>query len=303
MICPPIVGLTLNFRDAKRTRQCVDSLVANGVKHVVIWDNSGDEGASARLLAEGLVDFKAVSLIVSSENLGFSIAVNRAIAWIESCFGDVWVALINNDAVFVPGALAKLSRALLRHGGAILAYPDVDHAGDVIGAVYYQRWFGLLVRRPLPGSALYVSGCAMLIATERLSGLLFDEDFFMYGEDIELGWRFAQKDHWCIHVSGVGVIHEGSASSGIGSEFYESRMVAAHLLLARRLAKGAFDYALLIFGRFFTLTARAGLRALRYGSILPVRALWDGWQLFRGNDPLRERASKAEEPNSVHLLS
>ena len=38
----PIIGLTLNFRDANRTRRCVESLLSNGAEHVVVWDNSDD---------------------------------------------------------------------------------------------------------------------------------------------------------------------------------------------------------------------------------------------------------------------
>jgi GT2 family glycosyltransferase len=186
---------------------------------------------------------------------------------------------------------------------AILAFSDIDHGGEIVGPVYYQRWVGLFTRRRVPGSALYVSGCALLIAPGRFEDLLFDEDFFMYGEDIELGWRLMGCDGWFAHVAGVWVRHEGSASSGMGSEFYESRMVAAHLLLGRRLAKGRFEYALMIFGRFLTLTTRAGLRVLRYRSMLPIRALWSGWHLSRGHDPLRDRASKAIGSRSVQLLS
>ena len=300
---PPIIGLTLNFRDAERTVRCVDSLLSNGAAHVVVWDNSDDEGLGANQLSERLAGNEKVSMLVSPANLGFSAAVNRGIAWISERFGDVWVALINNDAVFLPDALNQLANGLLRQHESILAFPDIDHGGEVVGPVYYQRWLGLLARRRLPGSALYASGCAMLLAPRRLGEPLFDEDFFMYGEDIELGWRYVGRDGWFAYAPGVWVRHEGSASSGMGSEFYESRMVAAHLLLAWRLAKGPLDYTLMIFGRFLTLTARAGLRALRYRSILPVRALWGGWRLFRGEDPLRERALKAKGANSVQLLS
>lgn len=300
---PPIIGLTLNFRDAERTLRCVDSLLVNGVAHVVIWDNSDDNGLSASQLEGLLADNEKISLLISPANLGFSAAVNRGIAWIVERFSNAWVALINNDAMFYPGALERLGSALVSKPNAILAFSDIDHGGEVIGPVYYQRWLGLLTRRPLPGSAQYVSGCALLISPRRFEAPLFDENFFMYGEDIELGWRLMGCDGWSAYVPGVWVKHEGSASSGMGSEFYESRMVAAHLLLARRLAKGRFEYALMIFGRILMLTARAGIRGFRYRSMLPFRALWSGWLLSRGHDPLRDQASNAIAPRSVQLLS
>jgi GT2 family glycosyltransferase len=301
---PPIIGLTLNFRDETRTQRCVASLLSNGAEHVVVWDNSDDEGVSARSLARQWLEREDITLLVSPANLGFSAAVNRGIAWIQNRFGDAWVALINNDAHFLPGALSVLSDALTRQPSAMIAYPDIDHGGKVIGPVYYQRWLGLLTQRPIPGSALYVSGCALLIAPDRTdSSSLFDEAFFMYGEDIELGWRFAERERWCAHVPGVWVCHEGSASSGMGSEFYESRMVAAHFLLARALAHICIQYWAMLFGRFLMLTARAALRAWRYRSALPLRALPNGWRIFKGNDPLHQRARLNMASRQVQVLS
>ena len=299
----PIIGLTLNFRDAIRTQRCVESLLSNGAKHVVVWDNSDDEGASASNLAERLADGEKVTLLVSPANLGFAAAVNRGIAWIGDQFGDVWVALINNDARFLPGALENLADALCRESEAMVAFPDIDHGGKVIGAVYYQRWLGLLTQKPIPGSALYVSGCALLIAPERNCSTLFDESFFMYGEDMALGWQQANNDHWCVHVPGVWVLHEGSASSGMGSEFYETRMVAAHFLLARKLATGRLDYGVLIFARFLTLTTRACLRAWRYRRGLPLRALLNGWYIAKGDDSLLERARSVMASRQIQVLS
>lgn len=299
---PPIIGLTLNFRDSERTSRCVDSLLSNGAAHVVVWDNSDDDGLSAGRLAERLAGNEKVSLLVSPVNLGFSAAVNRGIERIRERFSDAWVALINNDAVYLPGALDRLANALVCKPGAILAFSDIDHGGEIVGPVYYQRWLGLLTRRRFPGSALYVSGCALLIAPGRLGETLFDEGFFMYGEDMELGWRYARRNDWFAHVPVVLVRHEGSASSGTGSEFYESRMVAAHLLLAKRLATSDFEYSLMIFGRCLTLTARASLRAFRYSSSLPIRALLAGWRLFRGNDAMLARAKVADQSDYLKIF-
>lgn len=296
---PPIIGLTLNFRDAKRTLRCVESLLINGAAHVVVWDNSDDDGLSAGQLAEKLVGNGKVSLLVSPANLGFSAAVNRGISWIGSQFGDAWVALINNDAEFLPGALLILSSALMNSPEAILACSDIDNEGRRTSTVYYQRWSGILSAKKVVGSAPHASGCAMLIAPERIEQFLFDECFFMYGEDAELGWRMLRSGKKFVHVPQVLVFHEGSASSGVGSEFYETRMVAAHFILAKKLATGSLDYGVLIFTRFLTLTARALLRTLRYHSDLPLRALFGGWKIFLGDDPLMRRAHLLYEVNQV----
>ncbi len=297
----PIVGLTLNFRDATRTYRCVESLLGAGAEHVVVWDNSDDEGASARSLAAYLLGCEKVTLLVSPANLGFAAAVNRGIDWIKAHFGDVWVALINNDAEFLPGSLDSLSKALLNQPEAFLACPNIDNGGRITGPTYYQRWFGILSSKKMPGSAPHASGCAMLIAVDRIDQALFDESFFMYGEDAELGWRMARYGKAFVHVPQVLVCHEGSASSGMGSEFYESRMVAAHILLVRKLAAGKWDHAALLLGRLVALPCRGIVRAWRYRSTRPLRALMLGWRLANGNDPLLMRA-QALDSSQVHAF-
>ncbi len=280
---PPIIGLTLNYRDASRTLTCVRSLLDEGAAHVLVWDNSGDGGASADALSESLNQDSRVGIERSPANLGFAAGVNRGMERIARRFGTSWVLLINNDARLLHGAIEALAGALTRHERAVIAYPDIDHAGHVIGTVHYQRHAGLLTHKPLPGSFTYASGCCLLIAPERTGPALFDEDFFMYGEDWMLGWKLGERK--MEHVSQVLVFHEGSAGSGLGSEFYETHMVAAHWTLARKLARTPRDRVLLMTARLFTLTMRALLRAFRYRSIVPLRALREGWRIARSRGP------------------
>jgi len=278
---PPIVGLTLNYRDASRTRRCVQSLLADGAAHVLVWDNSGDGGQSAAELRAAFAQDLRVSILESPENLGFAAGVNRGIDWIREHHPGAWVFLINNDAVVLPGGLCALHETVSAQPEAILAYPAIDHGGRVLGPIWYHRVLALITFRSLPGSFSYPSGCALLFAPERWSMPLFDEEFFMYGEDAFLGWTHRNTSR-LVHAPGVWVWHEGSASSGMASPFYEARMVAAHLQLARKMARNRGDYLRLLLGRALSLPARAVLRAVRYRSLAPVRALADGWRLARG---------------------
>jgi len=291
MTPPAVVGLTLNFRDAERTARCVHNLLDEGSAHVLVWDNSEDDGASARALRVVLGQEPRMSLEISPVNLGFATAVNLGMDWIGRHFPGAWVLLINNDARLVSAALTKLANALVNYPQALIAYPKIDHAGQVLGTVYYQRFGGLFSHNPLPGSAPYPSGCCLLIALERASMPFLDVDFFMYGEDVELGWRLGSA--CMVHVPETLVVHEGTASSGLGSPFYEARMVAAHWLLARKLAHNRFDFALLLLGRTLMLPARALLRAWRYRSLVPLLALWEGGRLAWGDDPVLQRARAA----------
>lgn len=287
---PSIVGLILNFRDAARTLESVRSLLADGVHHILVWDNSEDGGHSATALRDALADDTRVSIELSAANLGFAAGVNRGIGRILALDPDAWILLINNDARLMPGALPELRDALLRSPVASIAYPVVAQNGRISGTVYYQRWFGLLSRRPLPGSDAHASGCCMLIDPARTGPAVFDEDFFMYGEDAELGCRLGCRPGTLLHVPLARVEHEGSATGRIGSSFYEERMVAAHLILARKLARSGTGRVGLLLGRAIALPARALVRTVRQRSLVPLRALIGGWKLAHGHDPLLDKA-------------
>lgn len=271
-----VVGLLLNYRDAERSLRCIQSLLAEGVGGVVVWDNSADAGASAEQLRSICASDERVDVQVGETNLGFAAGANRGLQYCRDTFPGAWVLLINDDARLLPGALAQLVSALEAIPDAKIAFPNIEHAGRVIGPNYCHRLTGLLLWQPHRGSFAYASGCCQLIAVERTTLPLFDEDFFMYGEDCELGWRLHLRPNAQIHIDETLVVHDGSASSGLGSLFYESHMVAAHLILARKLARNPWDACLLHGLRTCMLLLRAGVRAARFHSWVPITALWAG---------------------------
>ncbi len=274
-----LVGLVINYRDAQRTANCVHALLGNGVEHVIVWDNSEDGGASACDLRSLFADGRRIDIEVSARNLGFASGVNRGLEVCRRHNSKARVLLINNDAIAPSGLVDSLAQALEETEGAVLAFPALRHAGRRIDEVYYHRWLGLLTYRRWPGAFRLPRGCCLMLATDRWTGALFDEDFFMYGEEIELGWRLRKQVAALVHVSEMLVVHEGSASSGMNSLFYEARMVAAHLILARKLGVNRLETLLLYFLRIPMLLARAVLRSIRYRSLTPFTALWHGARL------------------------
>lgn len=277
-----IAGLLLNYRDAARSISCIHSLLGQGIQHVVVWDNSADGGTSAAAIAAAFVHDARVDLHVSAANLGFAAGVNRGLEHCHQRYPGAWVLLINNDARLLPGGLTKLVDALVANSNARVAYPDIDHAGRVLGPAYCHRLTGLLSWRARRGYFPYASGCCLLVAAERVALPLFDEDFFMYGEDWELGWRLAQLPGAMAYVHETLVEHDGSASSGLGSAFYESHMVAAHLILARKLARSWVETGVLLASRICMLVARGMIRSIRFRSLVPCKALWHGVRIASG---------------------
>jgi len=273
---PQIAALLLHFRDAARSARCIQSLLDEGVEHVLVWDNSADAGASADVLREMLARDSRVRLESTGENLGFAAGVNRGLAACKKYFQADVAIVINDDATLLPGALSVLCTAARQHPKAFVLSMDVLHAGRRQGPLYYQRWSGLQFTQLVRGAFPYASGCCLWIDLRSASLPLLDEAFFMYGEDCELGWRLSQQPDSWIHLPQALVAHEGSASSGLGSSFYETHMVAAHLLLAQKLARQPTQAAWFLVARIPILLARALVRSVRFRSMRPWYALWRG---------------------------
>ena len=270
-----VVGLLLNYRESERTVRCVDNLFAQGVMHVVVVDNSDDQGESHAFLRAAYAANSCVSLLNGQNNLGFAAGVNLGVDWIRSNIAACrYVLLLNNDAVMLEDGVSQLVAALEKATGCVIAFPQIDNNGKIQGKTYAHRLTGLLSSRKLPGSFFHCSGCCILVALSRLSEKLFDERFFMYGEDMELGWRMGERR--MVFVPKTLVFHEGSVSSKMGSPFYEKSLVIAHLKLIDRIKKNKVDLIVLWIARLTMLACRAVLRSLRFKSIIPLRCFLSG---------------------------
>lgn len=278
-----VVAIILSYRDAPRTQRCVLSALEEGVDGVVIWDNSDDGGQSSGLIRE--VRDSRVELVVSPTNLGFGAGVNAALAHMQARWPGAAALLLNNDATLRKGALANM---LAHFHVDTVVVPGIDHAGEIVFMRYMHRWSGSQLNGPTTGAFAFPSGACLLLPSSLSVGALFDEAFFMYGEDVDLGWRLIRSQRWQVKSTGTVLVdHEVAASSGRRTLFYETHVVASHWLLATRLATGQLDRVFLKLCRAIYLLARASVRSFRERSALPWRGLWAGYRLAVSRD--RER--------------
>lgn len=270
-------ALVLHFRTVTATTDCLASLVADGIRAVVLVDNSADGGRSLDRLFDAIEPLLSAGLALRVErpmrNLGFAAGVNLGLSSIRRHFGPSPVLLINSDATLEHGATPRLVDAIM--SGAELATPVLlSPTGERSGVAYYHRVSGLILRKPVPGAIRHLSGCCLLISAKLASADLFNEAFFFYGEDAFLGWRMHRDGIEGVVVKEARVMHAGSGSSRKGSMFYEYHMARAHLLLARQLSRRSWEYGFLLVGRAVFLPLRAIWRSVRQRSTVPCMALW-----------------------------
>jgi GT2 family glycosyltransferase len=167
-------------------------------------------------------------LIEAGSNLGFAAANNLAARQARGR----WLALLNPDATPEPDWLAELVAAAGRHPDTRCftslqldaADPTrLDGAGDVMTSAGIPFRGGYRRKRPRAlheGEVFSACGAAMLIDRALFLALGgFDERFFCYCEDVDLGYRLRLVGEHVRLAPAAVVRHVGSATLGVRSDF------------------------------------------------------------------------------------
>lgn len=231
---PPLVDVVVvSYRCREMLRECLCSLSEHAPKRGArIWvvDNDSGDGTIEMVRTE----FPGVELIASSENLGFSKANNMAILRGSAPY----VLALNPDTSMLEGTLDHMLDLMEKNpkigiSGCRLELPDggFDHASrrsfpTPLGALAHFTGVGRLRRAPArlaqyrapeieSGPVEAVNGAFMLMRRRALEEVgLFDEGFWMYMEDLDLCYRFAQAGWTTWYEPAVKVIHVKAGTSG-----------------------------------------------------------------------------------------
>ena len=227
--------IIVNYNTRGILRHCLRSIFNQdqGIRlQVIVVDNGSRDNSSAMVRKE----FPDVLLLENERNEGFSAGNNRGL---PHCEGE-FILLLNSDTIVLPGTLERMvDFARNRPDAGILGCKLVRPNGELDWAcrrgfptpmVALFKFLGL--HRILPRSRLFgrynmtyldadltyevdsVVGAFMMIrrpVLARLEGL--DEDFFMYGEDLDICFRAKQADFKVYYVGQNQVIHIKGASS------------------------------------------------------------------------------------------
>jgi GT2 family glycosyltransferase len=258
-----VVIVTWNRRSFLQA--CLTSLARqSGVDFEIIVVDNGSQDGSAEMAEQ---EFGA-RVIRNSSNRGFCAANNQGIAVARGEF----VALLNNDAEAEPGWLAALHRACARSpeigmaASKILVWEDprrIDKAGHLIypDGQNKGRGSGALDRGQFDREeeVLWPDGCAAMYRKQMLDRIGgFDEDFFAYGDDAELGLRARIAGWKCIYTPEAVVRHHRGSTLGKDSAWRLELIERNRLLLACKL----FPWSLLWLNPFyFAVRLLAGLGA------------------------------------------
>jgi GT2 family glycosyltransferase len=225
-VCVVIV----NYNSGALLTECVQSVLASRVHAAVyVSDNASEDDSIARLRAR-VGDHPLVTVVRNERNLGFAAGNNIVL---PLCRAE-YILCLNPDAVLAENALENLlAAAAERREFACFAARMVqserrnvlDGAGDAyhVSGLVWRRGYGAPASASAHAQTKEVfSACAAAAlyrrdAMEAVGG--FDEDYFCYLEDVDLGFRLRLLGYRSLYVPDALVYHVGSATAGKESDF------------------------------------------------------------------------------------
>lgn len=276
---------------------------------VFVVDNNSVDGSVAMVKAR----FPEVKLLENRENCGFSRANNQALR----LAGGQFVLLLNPDTVIEEDTFRLCCQFMHEHpqaGG--LGVKMLDGQGHFLPEskrslptpwVAFYKVFGLA--RLFPKSPRFgryhlgfldpaqthevevLSGAFMFLRSAALREVgLLDEDYFMYGEDIDLSYRLTRAGWKNYYYPGTRIIHYKGESTKRGSVNYVFVFYRAMVIFARKHfapgQAGAFSLlinlaiwlraSLAVGQRLLARVAPVALdAALVYGGMYLLKTYWE----------------------------
>lgn len=238
-----VAAVVVNYNAGAYLLDCVRSLREAGMTQVVVADNASSDGSLEALQSAD----PDVTVVNTGGGLGYGANVNRGAAAVTSD-ADVFV-ILNSDVFVEPGSIKALAAALDAEPELGIVGPRIDNVDgtlypsarivprpvDAVGHAFlglvrpnnrFTRRYRMLDWDHAAARRVdWVSGACFAIRRElfeRLGG--FNEDYFMYLEDIDLCHRAGLAGAAVGYDPDAHVIHVG----GVSTRQLPYRMLAEH---------------------------------------------------------------------------
>ena len=262
-----VVIVSYNVREYLRLCLISVKKASKGIDcEIFVVDNNSDDDSCSVVRKE----FPDVYLIENRVNAGYAVANNQAIRLAvgkyvlllnpdtlveEETFvkcigfmdthtdaGALGVKMVNGDGEFLPEskrALPSVATAFFKSFGFSFLFPE---------SKVLNRYYLPAIDRDETAKSEVISGAFMFIRRDILSttGLL-DEDYFMYGEDIDLSYRILKAGFFNYYFPEVRIIHfKGCSTPRHSNEDIFNFYNAMRIYVKKRSATGKFRYLSLL---------------------------------------------------------
>lgn len=301
---PNVTVLILNFNGRDDLVTCLESLAEltypQERTEILVVDNGSTDGSADYVASH----FPDVRLIRLPENVGFAKGNNVGV---EAATGE-YIALLNNDMRVDPEWLSALVDVIETDpdvaavGSKILTWDgdDIDFVGGTVN--FYGMGFQPQDKEALADGTirevLFACGGAMLIKRDVFIDVGgFDEDYFAYFEDVDLGWRLWVLGHRVLLAPRSVTYHRGHTT---GKKFATERRAllyernALYTILKNyeeETLNRVLPVALLLTARRAVMMSWADKRDFRMEAQMPASAIWPA---SKGPARLAEKSLRQE---------
>ena len=227
--------LILNWNGKDLLKSCIDSVIAIDYPNfsVMVIDNGSSDG-SLDMITDNYSDVEILSL---DNNYGFSGGYNQYLKQLKDESSE-FIMLLNNDTVVDSAILNSFIHAKEQFGDnqiycGKIYYMDSPEIIWYAGGKVNLKW-GCISHRGIrkqdstkfsnPMQTDYVTGCCLFTSNEVINQLNgFNEQFDMYGEDVDLCLRAHKMGINCYYWPDAMIWHQVSAS--LGGNYSISKMI------------------------------------------------------------------------------
>lgn len=274
-----ICAIILNWNNYPNTRDCIESLRRSSceLSMIILIDNNSQDD-SLNKLKRDYSDNEKIAFFKNDHNMGFAKGVNVGIKRaLEE--GVEFIILVNNDAVLDENCIAILTRELNSRNKSGLAGPLINYYYTPkkiwqAGGRFSKIKSGLVIPYKNKSDRYidfdtkevsFLSGCVLMIKRELLDTIgLFDENFFFYGEDLDLCLRTASSGYKILFVPQAKALHKvTNIAKDRTSEFVMYNLAKSTIICIKK----HFSKAYLYYALFMQIT---------------VYSFYRLWQISRG---------------------
>jgi hypothetical protein len=226
----PIVSVVIvNYNGKNFLKTILDSLKKSSFKNyeTIILDNNSADGSQEFVRK----NYKRIKLVANKKNLGYC-GINTAIRY---CKGK-YIFFTNNDISLDKNCIKKLVQNLERDKNVGIASPKVINyfnkslksCGTWVSRAFYNGHFrckhDFIKEIPYNGVAMIRKSIVDKF------GYLFDKDYFIYAEDLDLGLRARLLGYKVMHVPEAILYHMHGLTAGKQKNYMQTYRMERNLL-------------------------------------------------------------------------